>query len=46
MENIGIIKTSKFKNNAISLVIPVEMSDNVTGYNVLSEVLKRGTSAF
>lgn len=46
MNNIGIIKSTKFKNNAISLVIPVEMGDNVTGYNVLSDVLKRGTRDF
>ena len=46
MQNVGIIKTSKFKNNAISLVVPVGMDENVTGYNVLAQVLKRGTRAF
>ena len=46
MSNIEIIQTSKFKNNTISLVIPVEMDDSVTGYNVLTEVLKRGTKSF
>lgn len=46
MQNIGIIKTEKFKNNAISLVVPVELDENVTGYNVLAQVLKRGTKAF
>lgn len=46
MSNIEIIRTTKFKNNAISLVIPVDMDDRVTGYNVLTEVLKRGTKSF
>ncbi len=46
MRNIEIIQTTKFKNNAISLVIPVEMDNQVTGYNVLAEVLKRGTKEF
>ena len=46
MDNIGIIKTEKFKNNAISIVIPVSMDENVTGYNVLAQVLKRGTKSF
>lgn len=46
MDNIGIIKTSKFKNNAISLVVPVSLEENVTGYNVLAQVLKRGTKSF
>ncbi len=46
MRNIEIIQTTKFKNNAISLVIPVDMDDQVTGYNVLAEVLKRGTKEF
>lgn len=46
MNNIEIIQTSKFKNNAISLVIPVDMDEYVTGYNVLAEVLKRGTKEF
>ncbi|MBR0575400.1 insulinase family protein [Proteiniclasticum sp. BAD-10] len=43
MRNIGTIQTSKFKNNAISLVIPVGLDENITGYNVLAQVLKRGT---
>lgn len=46
MDNVGIIKTDKFKNNAISLVIPVELNENVTGYNVLAQLMKRGTKAF
>ncbi len=46
MQNIGIIKTAKFKNNAISLVVPVSLEENVTGYNVLAQVLKRGTKSF
>lgn len=46
MDNIGIIKTLKFKNNAISLVVPVSLTENVTGYNVLAQVLKRGTKSF
>ena len=43
MQNIGIIKATKFKNNAISLVVPVSLEENVTGFNVLAQVLKRGT---
>ncbi len=46
MENIEIIQTHKFKNNAISIVVPVDMDEQVTGYNVLAEVLKRGTGEF
>lgn len=46
MKNIGIIKTGKFKNNAISLVIPVGLDENVTGYNVMAQLMKRGTKAF
>ncbi len=46
MDNVGIIKTLKFKNNAISLVVPVSLDENVTGYNVLAQVLKRGTKSF
>lgn len=46
MNNIGIIKTDKFKNNAISLVIPVGLDEHVTGYNVLTQLMKRGTKAF
>ena len=46
MKNIGIIKTDKFKNNAISLVIPVGLEENVTGYNVMAQLMKRGTKAF
>lgn len=41
MKNIGIIKTDKFKNNAISLVIPVGLEENVTGYNVMAQLMKR-----
>lgn len=43
MKNIGFIHTDKFKHNAISLIIPVDMEENITGYNVLAQVLKRGT---
>ena len=43
---IGFYKSRKFKNNAISVIIPVGMGENVTGYNVLSQVLKRGTERF
>lgn len=42
MNNIEVIQTTKFKNNAISLVIPVDLDHNVTGYNVLAELLKEG----
>lgn len=43
MKNIGIIKTDKFKNNSISLVIPVGLDEHVTGYNVMAQLMKRGT---
>lgn len=43
---IGFYKSRKFKNNAISVIIPVSMGENVTGFNVLSQVLKRGTERF
>lgn len=46
MQNIGVIKTTKFKNNAISLVVPVSLSENITGYNVLAQLMKRGTKNY
>lgn len=44
--SIGFYNSRKFKNNAISVIIPVGMGENVTSYNVLSQVLKRGTERF
>ena len=46
MNNIEILKTDKFKNNILSIVIPVELDNKVTGYNVLLNVLKRGSKTF
>ncbi len=46
MNNIEILKTDKFKNNILSIVIPVELDNKVTGYNVLLNILKRGSKTF
>ena len=46
MDNINIIKSEKFKNNAISLVIPLELDDRVTEYNLIAALLKRGTKNY
>lgn len=46
MENIEILKTNKFKNNILSIVIPIELDSKVTGYNVLLNILKRGSKTF
>jgi predicted Zn-dependent peptidase len=46
MEKIELFKSRKFKNNAISFIIPVDLDEDVTGYNVLAQVLKRGTETF
>lgn len=42
MNNIHLIKSDKFKNNAVSLIIPLELDDKVTDYNFLAALLKRG----
>lgn len=46
MDNINIIKSEKFKNNAISLVIPLDMDDKITEYNLIAALLKRGTKNY
>ena len=46
MENINIIRSDKFKNNAISLVMPLELDDKVTDYNLLAALLKRGSKKY
>lgn len=42
MDNIHVIKSDKFKNNAVSLIIPLDLDDKVTDYNLLAALLKRG----
>lgn len=46
MDNINIIKSEKFKNNAISLVIPLDLDERVTEYNLIAALLKRGTKNY
>lgn len=46
MQNIEILKTDKFKNNILSIVIPVDLDSKVTGYNILLNILKRGSKTF
>lgn len=46
MDNINIIKSEKFKNNAISLVIPLDLDNRVTEYNLIAALLKRGTMKY
>jgi predicted Zn-dependent peptidase len=46
MENVNIIRSDKFKNNAISLVMPLDMDDKVTDYNLLAALLKRGSKKY
>ncbi|WP_163194821.1 EF-P 5-aminopentanol modification-associated protein YfmF [Clostridium thermarum] len=46
MDNINIIQSDKFKNNAISLVIPLDLDDKVTIYNLLAALLKRGSRKY
>lgn len=46
MENINIIRSDKFKNNAISLVMVLDLDDKVTDYNLLAALLKRGSKKY
>lgn len=46
MDNITFLETSKFKTNAISLIIPLELNEYTTDYNLLTGVLKRGCNKF
>lgn len=46
MDNINIIKSDKFKNNALSLIIPLDLDDRVTEYNLIAALLKRGTKKY
>ena len=46
MENIIIIKTDKFKNNSISVTVPLELNYKTTDYNLLAAILKRGCKKY
>ncbi|WP_163215884.1 EF-P 5-aminopentanol modification-associated protein YfmF [Clostridium thermarum] len=46
MDNINIIQSDKFKNNAVSLVIPLDLDEKVTVYNLLGALLKRGSRKY
>ncbi len=46
MNNILFIENKKFKNNAISLIIPFPLDDKVTDYNLIASILKRGCKKY
>jgi predicted Zn-dependent peptidase len=46
MENITIINTDKFKNNSISVTVPLELDYKTTDYNLLAAILKRGCNKY
>ncbi|MDP4088210.1 MAG: hypothetical protein Q8930_02925, partial [Bacillota bacterium] len=46
MDGIQVIKSDKFKNNAVALIIPLELDDKVTDYNLLAALLKRGSKKY
>jgi len=46
MNNVIVIKTNQFKNNAVSVLIPLDLDDRTTDYNLISLIMKRGCSKY
>ena len=46
MNNVIVTKTNKFKNNAVSVLIPLEVNEKVTDYNLISLIIKRGCNKY
>lgn len=44
--DFNYIESDKFKNNSMLIAIPFEAKGNMTAYNILCQVLKRGTKKF
>lgn len=42
MSNIIALKTDKFKNDVVSITIPLQLDEKVTDYNLIASILKRG----
>lgn len=46
MNRLITLKADKFKNNAISIILPVDIDEKITDYNLLAAILKRGCKRF
>lgn len=46
MNNIYVLKTDKFKSNAICITMPLPLDEKVTEYNLIAAILKRGCEKF
>ena len=42
MDNVSVIRSTKFKNSALSLIIPVDLNEKAADYNLIAAILKRG----
>lgn len=42
MDNVSVISSTKFKNSALSLIIPVDLNEKAADYNLITAILKRG----
>lgn len=46
MNNVIVINTSQFKNNSVSVLIPLDLDDRTTDYNLISLIIKRGCEKY
>lgn len=46
MNRLITLKADKFKNNAIGIILPVDIDEKITDYNLIAAILKRGCKKY